>query len=447
MKRKVLTVCLGALVLVVAAIAVYRLVIRKSIPEASREQQVALILERNGCLVCHSTDAELPFYSNFPVIGPQMQAHIRAGVRFFDLGAEMDDISSMSEAALSKLDHAVSYSTMPVHSYRMVHWGSGLSKAEKSLIAGWIEEKRGCAEPVWPIAKSVEYDGAKADLGERMFNDTRLSLDGTISCATCHVLESGGADHEDERVSEGIYGLKGGVNAPTVYNAEYNDRQFWNGRAADLVEQAAGPATNPVEMGDQSLEDVVSRLSKDKALVAEFESLYPGVGLTGETLCHAIAEFERTLITPDSRFDLYLEGDETALSEIEKQGYEAFKKNSCAACHFGAALGGRSFEYVDVYGDYFADRTAEIEYNSDDEGFKGFTLKDEDLHRFKVPVLRNVALTAPYFHDGSFQSLEEAVRAMARYELGKSLSGKDVESIVAFLNTLTGVNPHLIVEK
>ena len=232
-----------------------------------------------------------------------------------------------------------------------------------------------------------------------------------------------------------------------MYNAEYNIRQFWNGRAADLVEQAAGPTTNPVEMGDQSLEDVVARLSKDKSLVAEFEHLYPAEGLTGQTLCHAIAEFERTLITPDSRFDLYLEGDQTVLSEQEKKGYEAFKKNSCAACHFGAAVGGRSFEYVDVYGDYFADRTPDIEYNADDEGLKGFSMKEEDLHRYKVPVLRNVALTAPYFHDGSFQTLEEAVKAMGRYELGKSLSDKEVGLIVSFLNTLTGVNPHLIAEE
>ena len=248
-------------------------------------------------------------------------------------------------------------------------------------------------------------------------------------------------------MSEGIYGLKGGVNAPTVYNAEYNVLQFWNGRAADLVEQAAGPMTNPVEMGEQTVEQVVERLSADKALVKEFEALYPGEGLSAYTLCHAIAEFERTLITPDSRFDLYLKGDSDALSELEKKGYEEFKENSCAACHFGAAVGGRSFEYLDIYADYFGERSREIEYNSDDEGLKGFTSKDEDLHKFKVPILRNIALTAPYFHDGCFQTLDEAVRAMARYELGKKLSSAEVDSIVAFLHTLTGQNPHLTAAK
>ena len=128
---------------------------------------------------------------------------------------------------------------------------------------------------------------------------------------------------------------------------------------------------------------------------------------------------------------------------MEKKGYEAFKKNACVDCHFGAALGGRSFEYVDVYGDYFADRDPSIEYKSDDEGLKGFSLKEEDLHKYKVPILRNVALTAPYFHDGSIQNLDEAVRAMARYELNKNLKDSDIEAIVAFLNSLTGVNPHL----
>ncbi len=376
-----------------------------------------------------------------------MDKHVSAGTRFLDLGAEIADPDNFSEATLSKLDHAVSYNTMPLHSFRMIHWRSGFDKRERSLLASWIEEKRGSAEPIIPVASSVEHDAAKAAMGKRLFSDESLSLDGTISCATCHVLENGGADHADERVSEGIYGLKGGVNAPTVYNAEYNVLQFWNGRAADLVEQAAGPMTNPVEMGEQTVEQVVERLSADKALVKEFEALYPGEGLTAYTLCHAIAEFERTLITPDSRFDLYLKGDSDALSELEKKGYEEFKENSCAACHFGAAVGGRSFEYLDIYADYFGERSREIEYNSDDEGLKGFTSKDEDLHKFKVPILRNIALTAPYFHDGSFQTLDEAVRAMARYELGKKLSSAEVDSIVAFLHTLTGQNPHLTAAK
>lgn len=445
--KRILTIALALLLALAAVMAVCRFCFREPVPEGPVNEQVKAILERSDCLVCHSQEPDLPFYSSFPVIGKMMDKHVSAGTRFLDLGAEIADPDNFSEATLSKLDHAVSYNTMPLHSFRMIHWRSGFDKRERSLLASWIEEKRGSAEPIIPVASSVEHDAAKAAMGKRLFSDESLSLDGTISCATCHVLENGGADHADERVSEGIYGLKGGVNAPTVYNAEYNVLQFWNGRAADLVEQAAGPMTNPVEMGEQTVEQVVERLSADKALVKEFEALYPGEGLTAYTLCHAIAEFERTLITPDSRFDLYLKGDSDALSELEKKGYEEFKENSCAACHFGAAVGGRSFEYLDIYADYFGERSREIEYNSDDEGLKGFTSKDEDLHKFKVPILRNIALTAPYFHDGSFQTLDEAVRAMARYELGKKLSSAEVDSIVAFLHTLTGQNPHLTAAK
>lgn len=443
MKRS-LKIILGALLLLAGVVLFTRILFNKPVPKGlSADEQVQVILEGSECLVCHSKDAKMPFYSNFPVIGKMMEGHVRAGNRFLDLGKELADIDNISEAALSKLEHSVLYGNMPPQQYRMVHWTSGLNKEERRVLQAWISEKRGFDEPVWPIPEFVDYDKEKAALGETLFNDSSLSLDGSISCASCHVLEIGGADHADERVSEGIYGLKGGVNSPSVYNAEFNIRQFWNGRAADLQEQAAGPLTNPVEMGDQSLEQIVERLRSDKELVAKFNQLYPGEGLTGESLCNAIAEFERTLITPGSRFDNYLKGDESALSEVEKKGYEAFKKNACVDCHFGAALGGRSFEYVDVYGDYFADRDPSIEYNSDDEGLKGFSLKEEDLHKYKVPILRNVALTAPYFHDGSIQNLDEAVRAMAKYELGKKLSVSEIESIVAFLHSLTGVHLYL----
>lgn len=438
---KVLKIALCILIGAAAVVAVYRFGFRKSIPDAPVTEQVVSILRQNDCFVCHSRNPQLPFYSSFPIIGPKMSEHTYHAYRFMDLESKMNE--DIDDVTLSMLDHAVSYGTMPVAGYRLIHWGTGFNGREKSVIAGWIRNKRGYDEPVCPIPESVEFDKAKAELGERLFNDGRISLDGTITCATCHVLENGGADHADERVSEGINGLKGGVNAPTVYNSEFNVRQFWNGRAADLREQAEGPATNPVEMGDQSWDQICERLSKDKALVKEFEALYPEEGLTKMTVTDAIAEFERTLITPNSRFDKYLKGDKDAITPEELLGYEKFKENACATCHTGAILGGRSFEYLDIYGDYFSDRTDEIAYNSDDDGLKGYTGKVEDLHKFKVPGLRNISLTAPYFHDGTFLTLEDAVKAMARYELGKDLTDKDIQSIVAFMNTLDGNNPHL----
>ena len=438
---KVLNIALCILLGGAAVIAVYRFGLRKSIPDAPVTEQVMSILQQNDCFVCHSRNPQLPFSSSFPIIGPKMAEHAYHAYRFTDLESKLT--GDVDEVTLSMLDHAVSYGTMPVAGYRLIHWGTGFNSREKSVIAGWIRAKRGYDEPVCPIPESVEFDNAKAELGERLFNDGRISLDGTITCATCHVLEDGGADHADERVSEGINGLTGGVNAPTVYNSEFNVRQFWNGRAADLREQAEGPATNPVEMGAQSWDQICERLSKDKALVKEFEALYPEEGLTRMTVTDAIAEFERTLITPNSRFDKYLKGDKDAITPEELLGYEKFKENACATCHTGAILGGRSFEYLDIYGDYFSDRTDEIAYNSDDDGLKGYTGKVEDLHKFKVPGLRNISLTAPYFHDGTFQTLEDAVKAMAKYELGKDLTDKDIQSIVAFMNTLGGDNPHL----
>lgn len=438
---RALKIALFILLGAAAIIAVYRFGFRKSIPDAPASEQVVSILEQNDCFVCHSENPQLPFYSSFPVIGPKMAEHASHAFRFTDLESKVTE--DIDDVTLSMLDHAVSYGKMPIVGYRLIHWGTGFNNREKSIIAGWIREKRGYDEPVCAIPESIEFDKEKAELGESLFNDARISLDGTISCATCHVLEDGGADHADERVSEGIDGLKGGVNAPTVYNSDFNVRQFWNGRAADLREQAEGPATNPVEMGDQTWDQICERLRKDKVLAEEFERLYPGEGLTRMTVTGAIAEFERSLITPDSRFDKYLKGDNDAISPEEKRGYEQFKENACATCHTGVILGGRSFEFLDIYGDYFADRTNEIVYNSDDDGLKGFTGKNEDLHKFKVPGLRNIALTAPYFHDGTFQTLEDAVRAMARYELGKDLSDQEVCSIVAFLNTLTGDNTHL----
>ena len=297
------------------------------------------------------------------------------------------------------------------------------------------------SEPVEVIPDYVETNPAKVALGKKMFNDTRISLDNTISCATCHVLEDGGADHADERVSEGINGLQGTVNSPTVFNAVFNIDQFWNGRAHTLAEQAAAPPINPVEMGDQTWEQIIERLCQDASLVAEFKAIYPEEGLTEATVTDAIEEFEKTLITPNDKLDRYLKGDKNAMSAEELAGYQAFKANDCATCHYGKTLGGQSFELMSKYGDYFADRKQsrpDIAYNDDDNGLYSFTGKAEDMHKFKVPNLRNISKTAPYYHDGTIESLEEAVRLMFHYELGKTATDEQVASITTFLKALDG---------
>lgn len=454
--KKTLTLILTVLVVAAAVVAVYRFGLRKSIPEAPACEQVVAILQQNDCFVCHSAEPELPFYASFPVIGPKMTEHIQHAEDFVDLKAA--SYEQPSEVLLSMLEYSISQGNMPIMEYSLIHWGTGFNRKEKGVIAQYVKDMRaklyasGLAadefanEPVQVLPSSIPVDEAKVALGKKMFNDTRISLDNTISCASCHILGIGGADEADERTSLGIYDQAGGVNAPTVYNSFYNVQQFWNGRAADLKEQAAGPPENPVEMGDQTWAQIVERLSKDKALVEEFKELFPEEGLTQSSVTEAIAEYEKTLLTPNSRFDKYLSGDATAISEAELAGYVAFKNNSCATCHTGKILGGQSFEKLGIFEDYFADRSVrapEIPYVSDDDGLKSFTGNEADLHKFKTPMLRNIALTPPYFHDGSYETLEDAVKAMYRFELGKQPKDEDLANIVLFLGTLTGEHEDL----
>ena len=448
--KKSLVTAIVILLALVLGFAVYRFAFRKSIPDAPVSQQVAAILEQNGCYSCHSGQDGTPFYAKLPFADPIL-AHIEIGTRFWDLRRE--DLENPSEVLLSKLQHSVTSGNMPLVEYKLIHWGTGFNKAEKSLLTEWILSQRqerfatGTAckayaqHALQPIPDSLATDIRKVTLGRKMYNDARISLDGTLSCATCHVIDQGGADSRGTRTSEGIYGQFGGINAPTVLNAAFNVEQFWNGRAHTLADQAAGPPVNPVEMGDQTWEQICERLSQDASLVAEFQSIYPE-GITQATVTDAIAEYEKTLITPTDRLDQMLKGDENALTEEEKKGLAAFMDNSCAVCHVGKTLGGQSFETLGIYEDYYAAReqsNPDIVYNDDDKGLAGFTGDTADLHRFKVPGLRNISKTSPYFHDGTQATIEDAVRAMFRFELGvKEAPESDVASISAFLRTLDG---------
>ena len=448
--KKVILTLIAACAALAAIVAIYRFGFRKSIPEAEPAVQVEAILAQNNCYQCHDAAAVKPFYGKLPLIGPMLDLHIGRGTKFVDLKKE--SLENPSETFLAKLEYSVQHGNMPIVEYKLMHWGTGFNKKEKSLLTEWILSERAsryatglnapefAGEPVQVMPESVPTCPQKVALGQKMFNDTRISLDNTISCASCHILEDGGADEADERTSEGIYGLHGGVNAPTAFNALFNADQFWNGRAHTLAEQAAGPPVNPVEMGDQTWDQIVERLRGDKTLVREFKALYPE-GLTAETVCDAIAEFEKTLITPNDKLDRYLKGESGALTEAELAGYQAFKENCCATCHVGKTLGSQSFEYMGIFEDYFADREQrfpEIEYCADDEGLVGFTNDPADRHKYKVPNLRLVTLTAPYYHDGSRVSLEDAVRDMFRFELGKTPSDETVSSICTFLGTLEG---------
>lgn len=287
------------------------------------------------------------------------------------------------------------------------------------------------AEPIQAIRGSGQPLTAKQKLGHALFHEKGLSGDGTVSCASCHDLKTGGVDKL--QTSTGIKGQKGPINAPTVYNSSLNFVQFWDGRAKDLKEQAAGPVTNPLEMGG-NWQEVIVFLEKSPKYKADFAKVYAGK-ITQETVTDAIASFEETLLTP-SAFDAYLNGDENAISSQAKLGYRLFKSYGCIACHNGPNVGGAMYMKMGLVQDYFKSRGGEL--TEADLGRFNVTKKESDKHHFKVPTLRNVALTSPYFHDGSVQSLNNAVVIMGKVQLNRDLPAADVAAIVAFLETLTG---------
>lgn len=286
-------------------------------------------------------------------------------------------------------------------------------------------------EPLGALPPAPKLDPKIVALGRRLFHEARLSIDDKVSCASCHDLANGGDDGRARAV--GVSGKLGKVNAPTVYNAALNFVQFWDGRAATLEDQVNGPLTNPLEMGstwDQALE----KLRGDPYYSAAFASIYPD-GLTAANVRGAIADFERTLVTRGSAFDRWLGGDEAAFSSEAREGYETFKAVGCIACHQGQNVGGNMFQRFGVLGDYFKDRGAVTEA---DYGRYNVTHDENDRYVFRVPSLRNVEFTAPYFHDASAQTLPAAVQVMARYQLGRKLSPEQVTAIIAFLKSLSG---------
>ncbi len=436
------------LVIVAWGVGYYIVGKQSSVPQGTPAEQVSYILNENGCVMCHSKDAKLPFYAHFPLLSTLIKRDVSEGLKYFDITPIMADIKSgktASSTALAKIEYAINTGLMPPFHYKIFHWNSAISSQEFSILSNWIASQRKILmkdsnvaeefqnEPVWPIPAKVPVDLKKARLGSILYHHTALSGDNTVSCATCHPLDNAGVD--SLQTSTGIRKQKGDINAPTVYNAVFNAKQFWDGRAADLREQAGGPPMNPVEMDGGSWEKVAERLEKDANFSRDFKAVYPD-GFTEKNITDAIAEFEKTLITPDSPFDLYLKGKKDALTPEQIKGYEIFKKNNCAVCHSGKNLGGQTFEYMGLAGNYFQKRGNVGKIN--DKGLVSFSKDERDTHKFKTPTLRNVALTAPYFHDGSSQSLKHAVEVMAEFQRGKKLSNEEIDLLVKFLESLTG---------
>jgi cytochrome c peroxidase len=287
------------------------------------------------------------------------------------------------------------------------------------------------AEPIQPIQMPTQINKGMVELGKKLFFDPRLSKSGFISCNSCHNLSMGGTDNI--KTSIGDHWQEGPINAPTVLNSSLNLAQFWDGRAADLKAQAGGPIANPGEMAfSHTL--AIGVLESIPAYGAEFRKVFGKDKIDIDQVTLAIAEFEKTLVTPNSRFDKWLKGDKKALTADEQAGYKLFKDSGCVACHNGPAVGGNSFQKMGVVEPYKASSPA--------EGRVAVTGKDADRFNFKVPTLRNVEMTYPYFHDGAANTLTEAVDTMGRLQLGKKFTAEENARIVAFLKTLTGDQPN-----
>ncbi|MFN4083649.1 MAG: cytochrome-c peroxidase [Bacteroidia bacterium] len=306
--------------------------------------------------------------------------------------------------------------------------------ADKELLA----KAQNTFMPLPVVAESVTnpLTAEKTELGKLLYFDTRLSKTGNNSCNSCHNLATYGVDNEP--TSPGDAGRRGDRNSPTTFNAALHIAQFWDGRAADVEEQAGGPILNPVEMAMPNEATLIKRLKEVEMYREKFAAAFPNDKdpFTYKNITHAIAAFERTLLTP-SKFDDYLKGNINALNDEEKAGLRTFMDAGCTACHSGVTLGGSMYMKFGLINDY-RPLTKSVK---EDLGRFAVTKNESDKNVFKVPSLRNVTKTYPYFHDGSVATIEDAVRIMGKTQLNKDLNDDEIKSIVTFLETLTSDLP------
>jgi cytochrome c peroxidase len=294
------------------------------------------------------------------------------------------------------------------------------------------ELRKAALEVIQPIPDKMpgsENDTkALVTLGEKLYFEKKLSMNNSQSCNSCHMVDKGRGGVDNEPTSPGAFGKRGGRNSPTTLNAGFQFAQFWDGRAATLEDQAKGPVLNPIEMAMPSADVVIERLNADKNYVKLFKSAFPkdDQPINYDNYAKAVGAFERTLVTHD-RFDDFLKGSDKALNAAELTGLKAFLETGCTTCHNGPVIGGNSFMKLGLVNPY----------PSEDKGREEVTKEADDHHKFKVPMLRNIAITGPYFHDGSIKTLGEAVEKMAWHQLGQKLEKDKVDSITAFLGSLT----------
>lgn len=306
--------------------------------------------------------------------------------------------------------------------YRLMAFALLCALQSTSAFAETDKEIR--QEPIFPIPLHSEVNTSKAELGERLFFDLRLSKNSELACSSCHQPDAGGDDNIASHHT---------INTPTIFNVKFNFRQNWDGSVKTLDEQIDLAVRNQ-HVFKNSWDDIIVTLSQDNELKNDFLEIYLD-GITRQNIIDALVEFEKTLITPNSRFDKYLRYDDDALSAEEIEGYEIFKELGCISCHQGINVGGNLYQKFGVFYNYIAERG---EIKKTDYGRMNATNRQMDAFVFKVPSLRNIAVTAPYLHDGSAETLEEAIIIMGRTQLGRTLTAEETQSIKAFLITLTG---------
>lgn len=422
-------------------------------------RQACLSQLYNKCAECHVYTDNEPDIKNFDALLKQQNENRQATLLEADIDQRALRQLDLAELGtdprtngtprkpnlgkLEKLNEVFTYKKMPPDEYRITHWGSSLTEEDINLIQQWTEAERkaylrqwGMEEyahlPIQPLPQQINVHPQKAALGKLLFADKRISGNDSVACSKCHIMASGGTDNQ--AFSKGATGRPLWINTPTLFNTAFHARMYWEGLVETLKDHAISEPLDPESLNGGSWKHIISKLSRDEALVKQFKTIYPE-GMTAENISDSLAEYEKSLITPNSKFDKFLRGNTSALNETEKAGYDLFRKYRCLSCHAGPAMGGHSFEYIDLKDDYFKTRNM----NRGDIGYAQFTKKARDLKRFKTPTLRNIELTAPYMHDASCSHLEDAVRIMLQYSVGvKNIANREEYLLTQFLKTLTG---------
>lgn len=433
---KIFLIASASVLLALLSLPLSNFFIRREYVAPSSDPEFKLVSDTmvKKCADCHSPDmAPRPIYFDFPIAKPIIQADLRKAKSNFVLTRDkLSGAKKFSANELFALNQAMVKGSMPPTRYVALYWDAALSESEQRMFVNYIKKHSAVFDMrSIPEENFFKPDVSRVALGEKLFADKRLSGSGTMSCVSCHKLDDGGSDHASVSLSDSHKSTM--YNTPTVFNAAYNYAQNWTASAKNLKEQVQFHVEDE-RILNARWTTIISRLSQDSSLLSAFNKSYSD-GLNASNIADAISSFEQTLLTPGSRFDRYLQGENAALTEEEKAGFEIFKSHDCASCHLGPSLGGQSLEKMGFYRDYFSGSNADKPTNW---GRFNVSRNARDRYKFKVPNLRNIELSHPYLHDGSAKKLEDAVRIMSEHQIDKPLTDSEIKLLCKFLKTLTG---------